>query len=444
MLTASKRSRTDGDSLDMFKSQPDKGRFYTLESLDATKKLSSLNPFVIKRSIEGISVDIDICKTKKRRDGLIVLKAKNEFGNVAISGIKKFAEIEVSVKDFLALNCSQGLIYCPELIDTPCVEIVEGLNSQGVTNAFKINKKGSISPTPLIILTFNNRIHPASVVVGYTIIEVRKYIQNPMRCLNCQKFGHTKKFCKESEVCGKCSIPISEHTECADSLCSTCSGLIEKKHYLCGLVKCVNCHGAHYSSDHDCPNFKREYEINKIKIDRCLTYFEAKKVFDQTNSSAFSGLFSNNQTNGNINNNELNNIVATLSKKLDNEIENNKKRELKLNAFIERQEETILKLGNVIKSKDLKIDELEKKLIKYKKVNKTLVGQMSQITGFEAQVSSNHNSSFELSEDENELDGSACSVFEDDESMVVGQDGVDEYEDITGSLNSLIHLNQNV
>lgn len=446
MSNKNKRSRSDGNSLDMFESQPDKGRFYTLESMDSTKKLSSLNPFVIKRSIEGISGDIDICRTKKRRDGLLVLKAKNENGNVAISDIKKFAEIEVSVKDFLALNSSQGLIYCPELIDTPCNEIVDGLNTQGVTNAFKINKKGSQIPTPLVILTFNNRIHPASIVVGYTVIEVRKYIQNPMRCLNCQKFGHTKKFCKDPEVCGKCSIPVDEHIECINTSCNVCSTSEsdEPKHYLCGPIKCANCDGAHYSSDHECLCFKREYEINKIKVDRCLSYFDAKKVFEQTSSSEFSSLFKSNQSNGNYNNDELNSIVASLSLKLENEIESNKQRELGYQAFIVRQNEVIQKLENVIESKDLRIGELERKLVKYKKVSKELAGQVSRITGFEAQSNSNSilNSSLDITDDENELDDLGSDIGEEDESMPIEHNFTEEVSEVEiSSLNSLTELN---
>lgn len=69
---------------------------------------------------------------------------------------------------------------------------------------------------------------------------------------------------------------------------------------------------------------------------------------------------------------------------------------------------------------------------------------MTQITGFEAQFSSNPNSSSEISEDENEIEGSACSIFEDDESMVIELEDIEESEDITGNLISLTQLNHNV
>lgn len=417
MLTKNKRSRTDGSLSEMFGGLVhDMGRFYILESLDSTKKLSSLNPFVIKKSIENISGEIDICKTKKRRDGTIVLKAKNEIGNQFICGIKNFGEVEVSVKDFVALNSSQGIIYCPELIETSCNEIIEGLSSQGVTNAYKINKKGSSSSTPLIILTFNNRIQPASIVVGYTIIEVRRYIQNPMRCVNCQKFGHTKKYCKESAVCEKCSIPEKDHKECEEINCLICVevALRDAKHYMCGPIKCVNCHEAHSSSDHICPIFKREFEINKLKIERSLTYFEAKKLFDQTNSSEFSGLFANNPMTGNNNINELNSIVANLSKKLDTEIKVNKDREVRYQAFIKRQEEMIINLESVIKSKDLLINKLIEKVSKYKGEKKILANHIREMNGDVVQF----NSSGESDNEGNEEDF-VSDIDEGDEEMVL-------------------------
>lgn len=357
---SNKRFRSNDVSLNMFEPAFDKGRFYILESQDPSVKLNSLNPSVIKKSIEKIFAEIDIGKTKKRRDGSLLLKGRNEIGNTAIRGLQKFNEIRVEVKDFSALNSSQGIIFCPDLMDTSCIEIQEGLSSQGVINVFKINKKGTTSPTALIILTFNGRSHPSSITIGYAVIEVRKYIQNPMRCQKCQKFGHTKKSCKEQEICGVCALPDNEHTECSVENCLICVEANGVKHYVCGPISCANCQGDHVSSDHSCPIFKSEFEINRLKVDRSLTYFEAKKVFEQTNSSQYSSVV---EKNGAINNNtELNNIVAVLSKKLDNEIEVNKQRELKYESLLERQEQMIAKLEAVIKSKDSTIKNLEKKL----------------------------------------------------------------------------------
>ena len=34
--------------------------------------------------------------------------------------------------------------------------------------------------------------------IGYYFVEVKRYIPNPMRCFQCQEFGHSKKFCKNN------------------------------------------------------------------------------------------------------------------------------------------------------------------------------------------------------------------------------------------------------
>ena len=74
-------------------------------------------------------------------------------------------------------------------------EITEGLKDEGVV-ASRIIKKwkdGELINTPLVILTFNTPVIPENIKVGYLNIRTELYIPNPLRCTNCQKFGHGKK-----------------------------------------------------------------------------------------------------------------------------------------------------------------------------------------------------------------------------------------------------------
>ena len=49
-------------------------------------------------------------------------------------------------------------------------------------------------------------------------------------------------------------------------------------------AKCVNCQGNHASNDKECPKWKEEKEIQRIKSERGISYTEAKKQMDLFNS----------------------------------------------------------------------------------------------------------------------------------------------------------------
>ena len=137
----------------------------------------------------------------------------------------------------------------------PDEEILEGLKDEGVIKLDRISifRDGQRKPTGTFILTFQSQTLP-------------KYM-NPVRCYKCQKFGHTKFNCRKNEVCTKCGH--EDHTdsqECKNE------------------AKCVNCQGKHASNDKECPKWKEEKEIQRIKAERGISYTEAKKQMDIFNS----------------------------------------------------------------------------------------------------------------------------------------------------------------
>ncbi len=42
------------------------------------------------------------------------------------------------------------------------------------------------------------------VTLGYMSYNVREYVPKPLRCLDCQRFGHTALNCKEKRRCARC------------------------------------------------------------------------------------------------------------------------------------------------------------------------------------------------------------------------------------------------
>ena len=87
--------------------------------------------------------------------------------------------------------------------------ITEYLKTQGVTDCkrFTIKKDGNLIETNTLLLTFNTTTLPKSLKTFYRIIPVEVYIPNPLRCFNCQRFGHENS-CPElpGSVCEKCGM----------------------------------------------------------------------------------------------------------------------------------------------------------------------------------------------------------------------------------------------
>ena len=73
--------------------------------------------------------------------------------------------------------------------------------------------------------------------------------------------------CRKNEVCTKCGQ--EDHTDSQECKNET---------------KCVNCQGKHASNDKECPKWKEEKEIQRIKAERGISYTEANKQMDIFNS----------------------------------------------------------------------------------------------------------------------------------------------------------------
>lgn len=86
-----------------------------------------------------------------------------------------------------------------------------------------------------------------------------------MRCINCQRLGHTKKWCKSVEQCRECSY--------------------SEKHEACTRKFCVNCQiETHTSYDSECSTFWKHKSVNYIRISRRCTTREAWRIFNDNPS----------------------------------------------------------------------------------------------------------------------------------------------------------------
>ena len=95
------------------------------------------------------------------------------------------------------MNSSKGIIRDKALKGESDDNIRENLQEQGVTAAkrFKVKKGHDFVDTNTILLTFNSVVPPKTLKIFYRIIPVEMYVLNPLRCFNCQRFGHHENNC---------------------------------------------------------------------------------------------------------------------------------------------------------------------------------------------------------------------------------------------------------
>ena len=214
------------------------------------------------------SIDGSPKTVKKLRSGQLLIECERKTHSDNLLKMSKIAGITVEVRAHPFLNSSKGIIKSRDLELCTEEEIAEELKDQGVTSVYriKIRKDKKIIETSTLILTFNKPEIPKEIKAGFLNIKVEIYIPNPMRCNNCQKFGHLKKHCKKNEICPRCGEEGHTLETCTET------------------AKCINCKGNHLSFSKSCPRWLEEKEIQKIKTLKKINYQEAKKQIQSQKS----------------------------------------------------------------------------------------------------------------------------------------------------------------
>ena len=224
-----------------------------------------VSPFLIYRFfVDSVGELKDV---KKLRSGELLVEVDSFAQAKKISSLSLVGDMEIIVKPHGSLNVVKGVITCRDLLCCSSEEILEGLGSQGVVEVRRINSRvdGVLTPTATLILTFKSHSLPETVKAGFIRIKVRPYIPNPLRCFNCQRFGHTSDRCKFDAACPRCGKDSHNDSQCNPP------------------PSCVNCNESHSPRYKGCAVFKFELGIQKLKTLERLSYVEAKKKFISLN-----------------------------------------------------------------------------------------------------------------------------------------------------------------
>jgi len=173
-----------------------------------------------------------------------------------------FGHVPVKVSPHNSLNSCKGVIRHFDLRNATEQEILEDLKDFNMTAVQRISvtRNGNRTQTNTFILTFIVPKLPSEIkVCQYIKCKVEPYVPNPLRCFNCQRFGHHKEKCSKQMVCARCGQDGHDLISCENPL------------------QCPNCKGDHFAYSKECPKWKQEKEIQTVKVKRNITFKEARK-----------------------------------------------------------------------------------------------------------------------------------------------------------------------
>ncbi|XP_055622173.1 uncharacterized protein LOC129765769 [Toxorhynchites rutilus septentrionalis] len=229
-------------------------------------------PFIIETSVE-LAVGKKEAKTiKASREGRRYLLCTNS--RTITEKLTKMTELidktEFEIFVHPTLNTVQGTVYEPDSINTDMNVFIGKLKSQGVQSIRRIKKRinGDLQNTPLLVITFNGSVLPKYVYFCMLRIAVRPYYPLPLLCFKCGAYGHPQKFCpQQNSICMRCSQAshLADGERCENP------------------PHCFHCKNGHPTTSRDCPKYKEENQIVHIKVNQCISFIEARRIYNEEN-----------------------------------------------------------------------------------------------------------------------------------------------------------------
>ena len=157
------------------------------------------------------------------------------------------------------------MIRCADLRGCSEQQILDEVKSQGVTavKRFRVRKDGQLKDINTFVFTFNTPVLPTTIKIAFFRVNVDVYIPNPLRCFQCQQYGHHEDKCKNHPVCSKCGEPAIHY----ETLCKN-------------PTKCVNCGESHTANSKECKVWLKEKEKLRVKFTRNISFPEARKIVE--------------------------------------------------------------------------------------------------------------------------------------------------------------------
>ena len=121
-------------------------------------------------------------------------------------------------------------------------------------------------------MQFNTLKIPEKIKVGYTMVRVKQYLPNPLRCSNAKNMATMGIIVEDVKMCGKFGQQNPDHH-------------INDCQLPC---KWANCGGNHPVYARSCESWRQEKEVLTVKHRTNIPYYEARKLVVGSKTTAYS------------------------------------------------------------------------------------------------------------------------------------------------------------
>ncbi|KAH7976111.1 hypothetical protein HPB52_008670 [Rhipicephalus sanguineus] len=204
----------------------------------------------------------DVVHQRLSRRGLLTVRVATADAAIKLLDIKTLGGLSVEASIPTALLKNEGKIRTVPYRDTD-QQIFEKLRHLGVVSvrrqySLRKTEDGSVvrGPRGVIVLTFKEDVSlPTRVMLGDFSYPVEEYLEPPLQCHNCMRYGHCYKVCRGTVRCRKCAGP-HRIKECTVK-----------------EMRCANCYGPHRATYPGCPKRRDAafaQRIRKFRIEEEL------------------------------------------------------------------------------------------------------------------------------------------------------------------------------
>lgn len=185
----------------------------------------------------------DVVYQRLSRRGQLTVCVNNADAAIKLLDVKTLAGVGVEAYIPPSLIKNEGkIIAVPYRYSED--RILEELAPYGVVGArrevkaMKLENGGlTFNPRGVVILTFKPEVPlPKRVHVGQYVFPVEEYLEPPLQCFNCMRFGHSAKVCRANPRCRQCA-GAHNFKECKSKVMLCCNCLEEHRATFAGCSK---------------------------------------------------------------------------------------------------------------------------------------------------------------------------------------------------------------
>lgn len=241
------------------------GLTVVLKPTDPTNKISKLNALKLTETLQGFAPDGVIQIRPNHRLNILALDTRNVESTKALLLLKRIGTIEVQ-----AYEPRKGEFAVGTIRDVDG-DITDAQLKASLRSTAPVSHVRRLGKSQVVKVDFATPDIPEYLTIGYIRYKVHPYIQKPLQCTNCFRFGHVRYACIKPTCCAFCG---GHHDR---SQCAAAEPL------------CVNCGKAHESTSLDCTIYITAKEVSDYRSRHNVDYFTAKNaVASSSNASSVS------------------------------------------------------------------------------------------------------------------------------------------------------------